>query len=128
MDKITLLPLRIQDEFILAGGEGRGGKVVARNHDDIHYEAEPENFAYAQHLLRAANSHAALVDACNAALRGIYEEEPTSALLIAAAAQIKAALKLAQAYPVDSTGPNANAQAAVNAVYDAARQSARDKK
>jgi hypothetical protein len=60
----TKTPWRVHDEFILAGGEGRGGKVIAMNHDRIHYEAESDNLANAAFIVRAVNAHDALVAAC----------------------------------------------------------------
>lgn len=51
--KSTPGPWRVCDEFVLAGGEGREGRVVAMNHDRVHYECEQENEANAI-LLAAA--------------------------------------------------------------------------
>lgn len=43
--KSTPGPWRVHDEFVLAGGEGRGGRVIAMNQDRVHYECEPETDA-----------------------------------------------------------------------------------
>lgn len=66
----TPTPWRVCDEFILAGGEGRGGKVIAMNHDRVHYEAESQNLADAEYIVQACNTHTELL-MCMAALQQI---------------------------------------------------------
>ena len=51
--KHTPGPWRVCDEFILAGGTGREGRIIAANIDRIHYECQPDNLANAQ-LIAAA--------------------------------------------------------------------------
>lgn len=62
MSEHTPGPWRVHDEFILAGGEGRGGRVIAMNHDRIHYECEPENEANAHLIAAAPDLLAACID------------------------------------------------------------------
>ena len=45
--------MAVHDEFVLSGGIGRGGRVVAMNVDRFHYENNEESFANAN-LIAAA--------------------------------------------------------------------------
>lgn len=53
MTKHTPGPWRVYDEFILAGGQGRVGRVIAAALDRVHFECNAENLANATLIARA---------------------------------------------------------------------------
>jgi beta-phosphoglucomutase-like phosphatase (HAD superfamily) len=58
--KHTPGPWRIWDEFVLAGGTGREGRIITANIDRIHYECQPDNEANAKLIAAAPDLLAAL--------------------------------------------------------------------